>query len=165
MSPDDRTDDARRAGTYGFSRAEIAALLVVIVLAGAAGLYHWWERRSMASMPGWVIEDVVLEEASTSPPAVGQTPRSSGDSLLTTRLRTESRLDVNTANGSDLARLPGIGPVLAQRIIQEREMRGRFADLADFQRVRGIGPKKAAALAGWVRFSQAPVDTSRPDEE
>ena len=72
-------------------------------------------------------------------------------------------VDVNTADRYELARLPGIGPTLAERIIAERERNGPFANLLDFQRVRGIGPKKAAMLAGWVHFSPGkfvPPDTA-----
>ena len=63
-------------------------------------------------------------------------------------------VDVNTASHAELMRLPGIGGVLANRIIAARNGGGPFETLIDFQRVQGIGPKKAAALAGWVRFSR-----------
>ncbi len=48
------------------------------------------------------------------------------------------KLDVNNATRKELERLPGIGPVLAQRIIAARPMKS--AD--DLERVDGIGPKK-----------------------
>lgn len=50
-------------------------------------------------------------------------------------------LDLNTASASDLERLPGIGPTLAQRIVEEREKKP-FAGIDDLKRVNGIGPKK-----------------------
>lgn len=56
-------------------------------------------------------------------------------------------IDVNRANEADLATLPGIGPVLARRIIGARQARP-FANWADLQeRVRGIGPKTAERLS------------------
>ncbi len=45
-------------------------------------------------------------------------------------------IDLNTATQAELETLPGIGPVLAKRLISARP----FADLEDFKRVPGIGP-------------------------
>ena len=67
--------------------------------------------------------------------------------------RASTRTNINTANRDELILLPGIGPALADRIIAERATGGPFADLVDLQRVRGIGPRKAAGLAGWIGFS------------
>jgi competence protein ComEA len=39
----------------------------------------------------------------------------------------------------DLARLPGVGPGLAQRIVAARDEGGRFASVDDLRRVRGLG--------------------------
>ena len=55
-------------------------------------------------------------------------------------------LDINRATVAELARLPGVGPGLAQRILDERERRGRFDSPEALRRVVGIGPKKLAAL-------------------
>ena len=61
-------------------------------------------------------------------------------------------LNINTASAADLQRLPGIGPALAERIIQHRTEHGRIQDLADLDRVRGIGPAMLARLASLVTF-------------
>jgi competence protein ComEA len=53
---------------------------------------------------------------------------------------------INTATAEELDILPGIGPMTAQAIIEDRESRGRFAFPEDLLRVPGIGPKKLAAL-------------------
>jgi competence protein ComEA len=58
-----------------------------------------------------------------------------------------ARIDVNRASASELALLPGIGPALAARIVEERERNGPFASLDDLVRVRGIGPAILAGLA------------------
>lgn len=56
-------------------------------------------------------------------------------------------IDVNRASEAELAALPGIGPVLAQRVVQARQDRP-FASWTDLQaRVRGIGPKTAERLS------------------
>ena len=51
-------------------------------------------------------------------------------------------IDVNRASLSQLTRLPGIGPTLAQRIINYRKEKGGFRTLLELQEVPGIGEKK-----------------------
>ncbi len=56
-------------------------------------------------------------------------------------------LDVNTATQDQLRGVRGIGPKTAQIIIEERSRGGSYESLEDLSdRVKGIGPKKAAAL-------------------
>lgn len=62
------------------------------------------------------------------------------------------RLDINAANQEQLASLPGIGPSKAEAIISSRETGGRFNNLEDLQRVKGIGAKTAERLAPLVSF-------------
>lgn len=59
---------------------------------------------------------------------------------------------VNTVGVDTLCYLPGIGPKLAARIVDERRSGGPFSDPEDLQRVRGIGPKLAAKLAPLIIF-------------
>jgi competence protein ComEA len=51
------------------------------------------------------------------------------------------RLDLNRATEQDLETLPGIGPVLAQRIVQYRQSRGAFQEVGQLREVKGIGTK------------------------
>ncbi len=55
-------------------------------------------------------------------------------------------LDLNTATEAQLEALPGIGPSLAQAIIQEREHEGGFHSVDDLRRVHGIGDVRFAQL-------------------
>jgi len=56
-------------------------------------------------------------------------------------------LDVNSASAEQLESVRGLGPRMAQTIVQERTRGGRFESLEDLSdRVRGIGPKRAQAL-------------------
>jgi competence protein ComEA len=59
-------------------------------------------------------------------------------------------LNLNTATVTELDGLPGIGPVLAQRIVDHRETSGPFASVEELDDVPGIGPAIAAELAGLV---------------
>lgn len=156
---DGATDDgSSRAGAYGFSRREIAALLVVAIVAGGFGLWHWWQRATAPEAPPWVVESIIIdtEKANMAPP--GRGGRFDKPSPTTAPLG--GPIDVNTASREELARLPGIGPVIAARIIASRDKDGLFHDRRDLQRVNGIGSQKAAALGGWVVFSDSAVGDS-----
>lgn len=48
-------------------------------------------------------------------------------------------LNINTATAQQLQSLPGIGPVLAQRIVDDRQANGAFSSVAQLTRVNGIG--------------------------
>jgi competence protein ComEA len=51
------------------------------------------------------------------------------------------KVNINTADRAQLELLPGIGPALAERILQERKASGSFRRIEDLGRVKGIGPK------------------------
>lgn len=57
-------------------------------------------------------------------------------------------VNVNRADAAELEALPGIGAVLAERIVADRAANGPFAALADLERVSGIGPSLVARLEG-----------------
>jgi len=59
-------------------------------------------------------------------------------------------IPINSAGKDILSALPGIGPVLAERIIHRREARGLFRSKRELLRVAGIGPKKFARLVDHI---------------
>lgn len=61
-----------------------------------------------------------------------------------------SPLDVNAASAEELAGLPGIGEVLAGRIVDYRAANGPFGAVEDLLSVSGIGEKKLAELEGRI---------------
>ncbi|MBM4294624.1 MAG: helix-hairpin-helix domain-containing protein [Deltaproteobacteria bacterium] len=83
-----------------------------------------------------------------SPDGSYKMSRMAGSRLMTLGLA----IDINTATPEDLEALPGIGPVLAGRIVDFRQKHGPFKQVADLERVSGIGPKKLAQLKPYVEI-------------
>jgi competence protein ComEA len=62
----------------------------------------------------------------------------------------DGRVAINTADAVALEALPGVGPVLAERIVEHRERHGPFGVVEDLLDVPGIGEAKLAALREMV---------------
>ena len=56
-------------------------------------------------------------------------------------------IDLNSASVRELSLVPGIGPKLANRIIENRQRLGEFSSVESLQRVRGIGPRTTKRIA------------------
>ena len=77
-------------------------------------------------------------------------------------LRDGQTLDINSAHASELLMLPGVGPKLAQRIVEERERRAGFRSVEDLLDVRGIGPAVFERLMRFVSVSVPGTGTAPP---
>lgn len=64
--------------------------------------------------------------------------------------RADGRLDLNLATAADLEELPGIGPVLAARIVDWRERHGPFTEVGQLREIPGIGERTFQNLADLV---------------
>lgn len=62
-------------------------------------------------------------------------------------------ININTAGQAELETLPGIGPALAQRIIEYRNSNGQFLSPADIKNVSGIGDKKFEQIKDKITVS------------
>ena len=59
-------------------------------------------------------------------------------------------INLNLATWYDFASLPGISDKLAQDIVKDRDTNGRFDQVEDLKRVKGIGSKKFAEIKGYL---------------
>jgi competence protein ComEA len=95
-----------------------------------------------------------LDRARRTEPAEGGGTRGSTPSLAVPTQAGDAKpmVNVNTATTADLESLPGIGPVLARRIVEHREAKGLYRRLDDLLQVKGIGPKLLRRLQPWLRL-------------
>ena len=80
--------------------------------------------------------------------------RMAGPDLLTLGLA----IDPNHATAADLEAIPGIGPVLAGRIIEFREEQGPFQNIEALLAVKGLGPGKLKKIRTYLAVSETRVD-------
>jgi len=62
------------------------------------------------------------------------------------KVKVNTKININTADKSELDGLPGIGPSLAERILEYRQTNGSFNDIEELKKVTGIGPSKFEKL-------------------
>ena len=88
---------------------------------------------------GEVLPDPAPQPGGAATPSVGTAPGKTNGGASGT-------ININTASASDLEKLPGIGPSLAQRIVEYRDSHGPFASVDALTDVPGIGKAKLEAL-------------------
>jgi competence protein ComEA len=71
------------------------------------------------------------------------------------RVSNGKKVDLNAADESDLRAIPGIGPVLAGRIVSHRESIGGFTRLEELKSVAGIRTKKFSQFSRFLEISDS----------
>lgn len=75
-----------------------------------------------------------------------QTATQATSKISDSAVTVEQRININTASAALLDSLPGIGPVLAQRIVDYRTENGPYTKTTDISKVEGIGPEKLLSI-------------------
>lgn len=138
------------------SVVETEAMPVVVHVAGAVASPGLVELQA-----GERVGDAIaaaggaLEDADLSGVNLARVPQD-GEQILVpvlgaaTSTTSGGLVSLSTADAAALESLPGIGPVLAQRIVADREQNGPFATVDDLTRVSGIGDSLVGGLDGLV---------------
>ncbi len=66
---------------------------------------------------------------------------------------TEEKIALNEADEERLVKLPGIGPVLAERIVGYRSNHGNFSSLKELKEINGIGPSTLERISGRLKIN------------
>jgi competence protein ComEA len=99
-----------------------------------------------------ILAGIVVQAASRpAPPLVIHAPAETPAIEVLAPQRPAGRpvpgpVSLNMASATELERLPGIGPKLAQRIVEDRRRNGPYARVEDLDRVKGIGPRTIERL-------------------
>lgn len=66
--------------------------------------------------------------------------------------RTDTIVNINSANAEELQKLPGIGPSIANNIIRYRNENGKFNSIDDLLHVRGIGKSRLDNIRPYIKL-------------
>lgn len=94
-----------------------------------------WEQERQKILADFDKKSQLLQNKDGSYIAAGDT-----DAGITKKTLTD-KININRASREELEILPGIGPVIAERIVAFRQDNGSFKTIQDIQKVKSIGPK------------------------
>lgn len=116
-------------------------------------------------MRALVIMFAVLAMAAL-PVAAAQSQKSGGASARPAASKSNaapsSPININTATQAQFESLPGIGPKVAQRILEYRQKNGQFKKLEDLMNVKGIGEKTFLKLKPYLTVSEKATNPGTP---
>ena len=148
-------------------RAGLAFVLASLLIGGAFREWQFTHESRFSDLVSVLEEedDDRALRAASAPPAADPAADSANARPRTRALAEPLRpaaLEVDRATAADFERLPGIGPALAARIVEDRQRRGGFGAPERLDRVPGIGPKILERILPFFAAG-APVDSGSPN--
>lgn len=129
----------------GFTQQERRAVLFLLVTFALGCILVWHRRHQPPPRVEQALLDSLQVHARHLAPDTQQVHAQAPVKRATPNA-VRGPIDLNTATLEDLITLPGIGEVLAQRILEYRAQHGKFSRFEDLERVKGLGKNKLRAL-------------------
>ena len=99
-------------------------------------------------------------------PAVAQQQKAAAGSTRASAAKSTAApsapININTATQAQFESLPGIGPKVAQRIVEYRQKNGKFTKVEDLMNVKGIGEKSFLKLKPYLTVSEKATTPGTP---
>jgi len=127
---------------FNLTRQERVVLIFLAATLAAGAAVKVWGGKKASPPPAPIVREWDLTTPKPAPVAPSPTAAST------------VRIDPNVASEAELATLPGIGPVLAGRIVAYRAHHPLFRRAADLARVNGISAEMAAKLAPHLTLNE-----------
>ncbi|MBN2665474.1 MAG: helix-hairpin-helix domain-containing protein [Bacteroidales bacterium] len=136
---------------FGYSRRErrstFILLISIVVITGIRYLFpiHDMPIRELPVSQEWLLQDSTEVYL-----AAYKTAASGSEQEQTRRPVRQRQLDLNTCDSASLEAFPGIGPILAARIIKFRKLIGGYASIGQLREVYGLPEETFVLISGRV---------------
>lgn len=130
-----------------FSAGDRKALGFLALLLAAGVAYNLHQKGKRSAAPTLVLSSVELPAGYFNTAAAKPVPKALNEPL-----------DLNRASAEELEALPGVGPALAERILEYRTKAGGFKKVEELLKVPGIGPKKLAGIKSKIEAGLPAVE-------
>lgn len=158
------TGEIRKPGVYKLS--EDARIFQLVEMAGGFTSKADTESLNLAETLADGVHVHIgakLQERQEESPIIPGMPAAKSQVIVQSGIQQSSGLiNINTATASELESLPGIGPAIAQRIIEYRNTHGNFSRPEDLINVRGIGQSKLTQVLPHITASNSGSRVAQP---
>ncbi|RPI12835.1 MAG: ComEA family DNA-binding protein [Ignavibacteriae bacterium] len=146
---------------FGFTKRDVILIVSLIVTIAAGLIIKWSDWKEQINKFDYNAADSIYETKLTASFRQLELSPENKDKLKRLKIVTDSlmrekdsvsdshelltigkKININTSYASELQLLPGIGKVMAERIVEYREQNGEYKQTEDIMYVKGIGQKK-----------------------